>query len=270
MLLTVIAGIIIASVAGPLYRRKYFNNNNFVQPAWFDLAEAIFGFLLVVELVVKVIADGFIFTPNAYLLNIWNILDLVILIAILINVITSLAFVGGLSRGTRALKAFRALRLITLVGWMRETFHSVIIAGARRIIDAAVLAILYMIPYAVWGLNIFSGRMFACNDENALGKSDCQNEYTASPIDDSLTFLAPRVWDNPSPSTSFSFDSFGGSFLILFEIVSLEGWTDVLVAALGITGLDEQPRVNASQANAIFFVLYNLLGAVVILTLFVS
>lgn len=270
MLVTVIAGIVIAAQAGPLYRREYFRRYGPEATAWFDIAEAAFTFLLVIEFAVKVIADGFIFTPNAYLLNIWNILDLIILIAILINVFTSLLILGGLSRGTRALKAFRALRLITLIGWMRETFHSVIFAGARRIIDAAVLAILYMIPYAVWGLNIFAGRMFACNDEGALGKDDCQNEYMASPVDNSLTFLAPRVWDNPSPSTSFSFDSFGQSFLILFEIVSLEGWIDVLKAALGITGIDQQPQINSSRINALFFVLYNLLGAVVILTLFVS
>ncbi|KAG8828461.1 calcium channel protein, partial [Serendipita sp. 399] len=269
MLTTVIAGIVIAAVAGPLYRREYFRTHG-KSSAWFDMAEAAFGFLLVVELIIKIIADGFIFTPNAYLLNIWNILDLIILIAILINVVTSLLIVGGLSRGTRALKAFRALRLITLVGWMRETFHSVIFAGARRIIDAAVLALLYMVPYAVWGLNIFKGRMYACNDESALGRTDCQNEYLAAPVDDSLPFLAPRIWDIPSPSTTFSFDSFSKSFLILFEIVSLEGWIDVLEAALGVTGPDQQPRVNASRVNAIFFVLYNLLGAVVILTLFVA
>jgi len=141
ILVTVIAGIVIAGIAGPLYRRSYFNQLPDTNVTWFDLAEAVFGFLLVVEFLVKVIADGFLFTPNAYLLNIWNILDLVILIAILVNVLTSLIVVGGLSRATRALKAFRAFRLITLLGWMRETFHSVIIAGARRILSAAVLGL---------------------------------------------------------------------------------------------------------------------------------
>jgi voltage-dependent calcium channel len=127
-----------------------------------------------------------------------------------------------------------------------------------------------MIPYAVWGLNIFNGRMLSCNDVNALGQDDCQNEFFASPVDNSLQFLAPRVWDNPSPSTSFSFDTFSHSLLILFEIVSLEGWIDVLKVALNITAVGQQPSINASQINALFFVLYNLLGAVVILTLFVS
>lgn len=139
MLVTIIAGIVIAAYAGPIYRQGYFGPGKSTQVAWFDIAEAVFGFLLVVEFFIKVIADGFIFTPNAYLLNIWNVLDLIILAAILVNVVTSLVVPGGLSRGTRSLKAFRALRLITLIGWMRETFHSVIFAGARRIIDAAVL-----------------------------------------------------------------------------------------------------------------------------------
>jgi hypothetical protein len=269
ILLLVVAGIIVVAVATPIYRSAHYAQYG-TKGAWFDIAEAAFGFLLIVEFFVKIIADGFIFTPNAYLLNIWNILDGVILIAIVVNVSTSLIVVGGISRLTRALKAFRALRLITLIGWMRETFHSVIFAGARRMLDAAILAILYMIPYAVWGLNIFSGTMYSCNDPDSTGKGDCEGIFISTPVDNSLGFYAPQVWSNPTPSTYFSFDSFGDSLLILFEIVSLEGWTDVLQVALGITGKDRQPKTNASQINAIFFLLYNLLGAVVILTLFVS
>lgn len=269
MLLVVVAGIIVEAVATPIYRSAYYAQYG-TKIAWFDIAEAVFGFLLIVEFIVKIIADGFIFTPNAYLLNTWNIVDGVILMAVLVNVCTTLIVVGGISHLTRALKAFRALRLITLIGWMRGTFHSVIFAGARRMLDAAVLAILYMIPYAVWGLNIFSGMMYSCNDPDSAGKSDCEGIFLSTPVNNSLGFYAPRVWSNPTPSTHFSFDTFGDSLLILFEIVSLEGWIEVLKAALGITGKDQQPRTNASQINAIFFLLYNLLGAVVILTLFVS
>ena len=36
--------------------------------------------------------------------------------------------------------------------------------------------------------------------------------------------LAPRVFGNPR---SFDFDHIGSSLLILFEILSLEGWTEV-------------------------------------------
>jgi hypothetical protein len=136
-------------------------------------------------------------------------------------------------------------------------------------LDAAVLALLYMIPYAVWGLNIFNGKMDSCNDNNARGISDCINEFTTNIYGTSFGYLTPHVWSRPSPSTTFSFDNFRSSLLILFEIVSLEGWIDVMNVATSITGPGLQPQTNAAQANAIFFVIYNLMGGVVILTLFV-
>lgn len=269
LLLTVIGGIAVESIANPLYRRSYFIEHGFVFGSWFDISELAFTLLFVVEFLIKIIADGFTFTPNAYVRSIWNVLDLLILCGLIVNVTTGLIFIGGLNRFTRALKALRALRLITLLERMRDTFRSLIISGVRRIIDAAILAILYMIPYAVWGLNIFAGKMNECNDSDAEGTSDCINEFTDTVYGDSFGFLAPRVWDNPAPSTVFSFDSFRSSLLILFEIVSLEGWIDVMGVATSITGKGLQPQTNAAQINAIFFLIYNLLGGVVILTIFV-
>ncbi|KAJ7872310.1 Ion transport protein-domain-containing protein [Mycena olivaceomarginata] len=270
LLLIVIAGIVVESVANPVYRRKYFAEHGLTRGAWFDLAESAFGLVFFVEFLIKVVADGFLFTPNAYVRSIWNLLDFVIMIGLLVNVTTGLIFAGGLSRLTRSLKALRALRLITLIDRMRTTFESLIISGALRIIDAGILAILYMIPYAVWGLNIFNGKMNECNDGSVSGADTCTNEFTTTIYGDAFGFVVPRVWNNPAPSTVFSFDSFRSSLLILFEIVSLEGWVDVMGIATSITGNNSQPQTNAAQINAIFFLVYNLLGAVVILTLFVS
>lgn len=269
LLLTVVGGIVVESVATPVYRRNYYQHHGLVRGAWFDIAETAFGLTLVVEFLIKIVADGLIFTPNAYVRSIWNVLDFIILAGLIVNLTTTLIFIGGLSRFTRALKALRALRLITLIDKMRNTFQSLIISGVTRILDAAILAILYMIPYAVWGLNIFAGKMNQCNDQNATGLADCNDEYVNTVVGDSFGFLVPRVWNNPSPSTTFSFDTFRSSLLILFEIVSLEGWIDVMGVATSITGEDQQPVTNQSQVNAIFFVIYNLLGGVVILTLFV-
>lgn len=270
ILLTVMGGIVVESIATPIYRRKYFLEHGTEPGAWFDVAESVFGFTLLVEFLIKIIADGFVFTPNAYILSIWNVLDFSIMVGILVNVVTGLVFVGGMSRFTRALKALRALRLITLIDKMRYTFESLILSGVTRILDAAVLAMLYMIPYAVWGLNIFAGKMALCNDDNVGGISSCFGEYSTTVLDNSFAILIPRTWDNPSPSTTFSFDTFRSSLLILFEIVSLEGWVDVMTFANSITNAGRQPSPNASQFNALFFLTYNLMGGVVILTLFVS
>jgi hypothetical protein len=121
-------------------------------------------------------------------------------------------------------------------------------------------------------LNIFSGLLFSCTDTDASGFSACFGEKAITPVDDSLGFLAPQVWSNPGiigGSTVYSFDSFRQSMLILFEIVSLEGWIDVMNSATSITGRESQPAENAAQWNSIFFIVFNLFGGVIILTLFV-
>lgn len=271
LLLTVVSGIVVEWIATPPYRRQWYQEHGVMRGSWFDIAETAFGLSLFVEFLIKIIADGFVFTPNAYIRSIWNVLDFLIMVGLVINVATGLIFIGGLTRLTRSLKALRALRLITLIDKMRLTFESLILFGATRIFDAALLAILYMIPYAVWGTNIFAGLMNECNDGSVSGITQCVNEYPNGALSDpnAFNFLVPRVWDNPQPSTKFSFDSFRASLLILFEIVSLEGWIDVMSIAVSITGAGQQPQQNVSQANAIFFLIYNLLGAVVILTLFV-
>lgn len=125
-------------------------------------------------------------------------------------------------------QAFRALRLIGLRFQIRDTFYNVLIVGAGRILDASVLAILYIIPFAIWGINVFSGVLYFCNDSSVTTKAECAGEYlqTAlvisganSQVTDNWSFMAPRIWTNPYVWT---FDTFRGSLLILFEIISLE------------------------------------------------
>jgi hypothetical protein len=72
-------------------------------------------------------------------------------------------------------------------------------------------------------------------------------EFLNSPVDNSLNFITPRVWSNPGlaeSTTVWAFDSFRQSILILFEIVSLEGWIDVMNAAMSIVAIDTQSQQN--------------------------
>src|SRR6266576_1485149 len=75
LLIAVIGGIVVESIATPHYRRDYYAKHGRMRGSWFDIAESVFGLTLVVEFVVKIIADGFSFTPNAYVRSIWNVLD---------------------------------------------------------------------------------------------------------------------------------------------------------------------------------------------------
>lgn len=147
----ILASVTIAAIATPSYRKTFYESNGVYRGTWFDLVEVALGAVFVVEAAIKIIADGFVFAPNAYLLSLWNVLDFIILITLIINTCTSLIYIGGLSRVTRSLKSFRALRLITLFARLRDTLYAVLFAGALKILDASVLMMLYIIPFAVWG-----------------------------------------------------------------------------------------------------------------------
>jgi hypothetical protein len=107
--------------------------------------------VFILEAIMKIIADGFIVAPNAYLLSVWNIFDFIVLLALVVNMAGSLIIIGGVNRLTRSLRSVRALRLITLFSRLRDTLHVVLFAGFINILDASILMILYIIPFAVWG-----------------------------------------------------------------------------------------------------------------------
>ena len=121
-----------------------------------------------------------------------------------------------------------------------------------------------LIPFAIYGLNLFNGLLLQCNDTSVTSLDDCWGSYYSTPF--GWPMLAPRYISNPY----FNFDNFGDSLFILFQIVSQEGWIDVMSAAISINGKGLQPSPNSSQGNAVFFIVFNLLGSVFVLTLFVS
>lgn len=262
----IIVMVILACVTTPLYQREYYIKHGFSVKNWFVFTDMGFALLFTVEAMIKVIADGFFWTPNAYFRGSWGFIDGVVLITLWANVATSLVNEGQITRTVGAFKALRALRLLNISDSARDHFHSVIVRGGWKVISAAFVSLSLLIPFAIYGLNLFVGRFAYCNDGSELifNLNDCVHEYASQPFE--WEVLAPRVAANPY----FDFDNFGNSLFILFQIVSQEGWTTVLWESQRITGVFTQPRDFASQGNAVFFIVFNLLGAVFVLTLFVS
>ena len=174
-----------------------------------------------------------------------------------------------------AFKALRALRLLNVSDSARDTFHSVIILGGWKVVSAAFVSISLLIPFAIYGLNLFSGKMAFCNEMNGSGNpidkpiniynlTDCVGEF----------YYTAYNWEFPAPrqvrNNWYDFDSFGDALFVLFQIVSQEGWVEVMWSGQSITGVFTQPSNFATQGNAVFFVVFNLLGAVFVLTLFIS
>ena len=261
----IVAMVLLACISTPLYQREYFSKHNgFSSRNWFVWTDMGFAVVFTIEALIKVIADGFFWTPNAYFRGSWGCIDGLVLVTLWVNVITSLYKDGAVSRAVGAFKALRALRLLNVSDSARDTFHSVIVLGGWKVISAAFVSLSLLFPFAIYGLNLFNGQMRDCNDGSISNLVDCVGEYKNTPF--KWEVLAPRQSANPY----YSFDNFGSSLSILFQIVSQEGWTDVMWTAMSMAGRGNALEDYHSQGNAVFFIIFNLLGAVFVLTLFVS
>ncbi|KAK6586310.1 hypothetical protein PZA11_001367 [Diplocarpon coronariae] len=265
---SIVAMVLLACVTTPLYQKVYFQTHTFNVRNWFVWADMSFAIVFTAEAMIKVIADGFFWTPNAYFRSSWGFIDGVVLITFWVSVITSLSNNGAVSRAVGAFKALRALRLLNVSDSARNTFHSLIIVGGWKVLSAAFVSLSLLIPFALYGVNLFRGKMLSCNDgsESIIYLSDCFGEFNSTPYSGDWPILAPRVVSNPF----YDFDDFGASLFILFQIVSQEGWMDVMWSAQSIVDRGFQPQNYASQGNAVFFVIFNLLATVFVLTLFIS
>ncbi|KAL9018285.1 MAG: hypothetical protein Q9185_004388 [Variospora sp. 1 TL-2023] len=261
----IVVMVTLACVSTPLFQRMYFERRGgYTIHNWFLWTDMSFAIIFSLEALIKVVADGFFWTPNAYFRGSWGFIDGLVLVTLWINVGTSLYKDGAVSRAVGAFKALRALRLLNVSDSARDTFHSVIVLGGWKVLSAAFVSLSLLVPFAIYGLNLFNGQFEMCNDTSVKTLNECVGEY-ANPIFN-WTVTAPRQVSNPY----YQFDDFGSALSILFQIVSQEGWTDVMWSAMMTNGRGNQPQPFRSQGNAVFFIIFNLLGAVFVLTLFVS
>ncbi|CAH6718527.1 calcium-channel protein Cch1p [[Candida] jaroonii] len=261
MLISTVALVVTACYLTPLYRSSIATSRE--SEDWTFWLEILWLCIFSGEFTIRIFADGLIYTPNAYARSSWNLIDFVVLCSLWIQFTAYVTSNGDLSRFVRGFKALRALRILTISETAKNNFHNTIISGIGKIFSAAILSLCLLIPFSIWGLNIFNGRLGVCTD----GTSDlasCLNEYNPEVFD--WEVMSPNVYANPL----LHFDYFAKSFSTLFEITSLEGWVDLLLNLMQSTGIGTVPVPFATPINGFFMILYNFIGIVFILTLFIS
>ena len=208
--------------------------------------EYIFVVTTSIELVLKIISDGLILSPDAFIRDFGNIIHVVIYIVSLVYIAWKPATIppGSVAQVILGLRALRPLRLITLAPPLRKVV-TVLLSGYKAIIKVAILQFALMFVFASYGVQYLGDKLYKCNDDLITTKANCTGVFLmkiAQPNDftnlkgDQVTILVPRMWRNPR---SFNFDNMGNALFALLEILSLEGWTevrDIIEAEFGFFG----------------------------------
>lgn len=180
--------------------------------------------IFVLDIIIRIIAEGLIILPTSYLRNNWNIFDLIIVI---LQIVAAFGPLIGSTRIVRLIQSFQALRIFRIVRYfesMRLIFMD-LFHGIPNMILALMLMISIYIPFALYGVNLFGGRFQYCNDGDALGIDDCHGEFS---IGEGHPIYQPRIWNNPY---HYNFDTFGQALLHLVLIASGEGWVRITLMA---------------------------------------
>jgi hypothetical protein len=122
--------------------------------------------LFTLEMVVKIIAYGFIFTRGAYLKNGWNVLDFVIVIVSIISLIARNGSAGLKSlRSLRTLRALRPLRMISRRPQLKLVVNS-LFAAIPNVLNVLVVCTLFLLIFAIFCTNYFKGQFLFCDFES--------------------------------------------------------------------------------------------------------
>ena len=285
-----------------------------------------FTFSFLSEAIAKVIVHGLLFskTPpkyekvaTAYLCDPWNRLDGLI-VGVSIIILFNIPGIDGL----RAFRALRPLRLVSRYEDLKLTVDTLLLS-IPAMGSLFSVAMLFFTIFGILGLELFGGRFGYCMDPlyadepygsrvipglkgNQTDYEECMSlsRYNltrrttdgilltdmadADPEGPWLNFVEFPQWMYPQFGT---FDHFGYSLMMLFEISALEGWPDVLHWSMdadsemlvvpwpvpswmdnGMGGVGtpmQRHRTMPFEASA-FFILWIILGCFVVVNLTIS
>ena len=203
--------------------------------------ENVFQGLYTVEMLFKIIGLGFVIGPKAYLKDPWNVLDFVIVMSAYFTILESIApqeeqvktygeeEEAGLSLSSlRAFRVLRPLRAITSIPGLKILVSSVLTA-LPLLVDTITVLIFFFLIFAIGGVNLFSGMLknrcvnFDTGKELNIPDFFCGGEQMCPD-----GYFCGKMNKNPNYEVT-NFDNIFWALLVVFQCITLEGWSDVMV-----------------------------------------
>ena len=215
---------------------------------------AVCGFFAL-DVTLKIITHGFALTPAPFVGRVWNLLDLGILVIDMMiagcPIVLGAAYTRYWRRAFNMAAPVRPIRIMTRVGSMQRLVKSLFVT-LPKIGTIIILTGGVFLAFGIIAMRQYGGTFYSCNDTTVLSKAECIGTFNNADGDSIV-----REWHR----NLFEFDWVGSAMLTLLETASLDGWTEVMFAAMDKTGVDLQPQFNNNWSAAFFFVAFILLGS---------
>ncbi|XP_033633746.1 sodium channel protein 1 brain-like isoform X2 [Asterias rubens] len=228
------------------------------------VAEYVFTGIYTVEMVVKIIARGFILQKKTYLRDPWNWLDFSVIVLAYVTFILEFGGVpvGNLS-GIRTFRVLRAFKTISVIPGLKSIINA-LLRSAKMLGEVFLLTVFVLAIFALVSLQLYMGvlrqkcvlniNITAINETEEFYYNFIQNEthwkyWNDEPLvcnnitgvstcmgDTNYTCL-PDIGKNPNGQYGYtSFDNIGWAMLTCFQIFTLDFWENtynLVIAAMG-------------------------------------
>lgn len=173
--------------------------------SWLHYPEYAFVASMTIELTIKTLANGLVFTPKALLSTTAGCIDSFIWITNLSCAIWMPQEVEpmSLAQFLMLLRCVRLLRIFTSIPHMRQVIFE-LVRGFKAIFLVCVLLALLCFVFACYGVHIFGGRLARCTDPTIGSRENCTGVFLRKvhvtkmrlPTDDESypAILVHRVW----------------------------------------------------------------------------
>jgi len=225
ILFVIVANSITLAFADPI-------TNKSPLPAGFDIAYLA---IYTIEMCLKIIGMGFLFNEGAYLREAWNVMDFVIVVTAYVPYLFSSSTVN--LQAFRALRVLRPLRTISSIEQLRILIIT-LIGSLKPLLNIIFLLLFLFMIFAIGGLQLFQGllkkRCFALETGIVITDPSEINEqmFCSSDSDcgmiSGVVSICGKMIANPEYGIT-NFDTVFSSLLMVFQVVTLEGWSNIMV-----------------------------------------
>lgn len=235
------------------------------------VSDIIMTTAFVIEMILKMIAQGILFSRYAYLRDPWGVLDFICVFVSILSLSlsgSSLVVSSGVKalRIVRTLRALRPLRMVSRFENLR-VIVSTLVSSLSKVFSAMSVVFVIMFIFAIVGMQLFQSTISACNDPDPSRQTSEMCTGTWVLLGNACALLPsakaeelcrasagvsfPRLWQ----SLPHNWDTFSNSLWIVFaNIACLEDWPSRMNEAIASTGVGTGLVPGANGANALFFI----------------
>jgi len=263
-------------------------------------ADIVFTTLFAVEMIIKILALGFVRDKHSYLRDSWNVLDFFVVIFSVLAILlrdSSLYWI----KAFRSIRMLRPLRVINRIPELKVVVNAMF-ASLPGLWNVTIVSLLFWIVFGILGMQLFLGTFFYCdnptccapldNSTTSLNYQTCSSEFWESaavnqalPIQDNTTIccvdandLCCQVWEKEQCigsdcrwlNADMNFDNIFKSMMTLFEMCTSEGWAQVMYQGVDAVGIGFQPQRDHRVVMVLYFISFMIIGYFFIINLFVG